>query len=238
MRHKHIFLCTLLVVFGTGLIGCGVQSARDAASGTATAPAEKMGRSGQETAGADVARFSHRTNVESTNNHFALLGFEEAVVNTASDPNRKIVYNAHVELAVEDFTGVPDQVIALVKQYDAYVANSNLSGLTGETRRATWTIRVPVERFEDFVGAAKGLGDLQRVSTTSRDVSEEYYDVEARIRNKTKEEARLLELLENRPGELKDVIEIERELLRVRGGWERMRRRRRVLAEAGRPDTA
>jgi hypothetical protein len=111
------------------------------------------------------------------------------------------------------------------------VASSNLGASSGDNRSAAWTIRVPVEQFEAFVNAAKGLGELTRLSTTSRDVSEEYYDVEARIRNKTKEEERLLKLLEQRPGKLEDVIAIERELSRARGELERMQGRMRVLTD-------
>jgi len=148
-----------------------------------------------------------------------------------TESNRKIIYTATVELAVEDFTGTPERVAELARKYDGYLAGSNLSGQTGESRRGTWTIRVPVERFEEFVKSAKGLGEVVRATTDSRDVSEEYYDVEARIRNKTKEEERLLALLEERPGKLEDVIAIERELSRVREELERMQGRMRVLAD-------
>lgn len=155
----------------------------------------------------------------------------EGATSTTAGLDRKIIYSADVELVVEDFSGVPDQVVALVKKYDGYVADSNLSGKAGSNRSATWRIRIPVGRFEEFVNATKGLGELVRAGTTSQDVSEEYYDVEARIRNKTKEEERLLKLLEERPGELEDVIAIERELSRVREELERMQGRMRVLAD-------
>ncbi len=148
-----------------------------------------------------------------------------------TESNRKIIYTASVELAVEDFSGTPERVAELARRYDGYLAGSNLSGQTGESRRGTWTIRVPVERFEEFVKSAKGLGEVVRATTDSRDVSEEYFDVEARIRNKTKEEERLLALLEERPGKLEDVIAIERELSRVREELERMQGRMRVLAD-------
>jgi len=58
---------------------------------------------------------------------------------------------------------------------------------------------VPVARFDEFLAGAKKLGEVIEQGTSSQDVSEEYYDVEARIRNKTKEEERLLKLLEERP---------------------------------------
>lgn len=143
----------------------------------------------------------------------------------------KIIYQAQVELAVEDFSGVGDEVARLARQFGAYVADSNLSGSTGENRHGVWKIRVPVARFEEFVTAAKGLGELVRASTTSQDVSEEYYDVDARIRNKTKQEERLIALLEERPGKLEDVIAIERELSRVREELERMQGRLRFLTD-------
>jgi len=126
---------------------------------------------------------------------------------------------------------VPDRVIELVKKCDGYIADSSLGGTSGENRHGTWKIRVPVERFEEFVNSSKTLGELINASISSSDVSEEFYDVEARIRNRAKEEERLLKLLEERPGKLEDVIAIERELSRVREDVERMQGRMRVLAD-------
>jgi hypothetical protein len=69
------------------------------------------------------------------------------------------------------------------------------------------------------------------VSVDSQDVTEEFYDVEARIRNKKKQEERLLALLDTAAGELKDVLDIERELARVREEIERVEGRLRVLKD-------
>lgn len=150
---------------------------------------------------------------------------------TATGLARKIIYSANIELVVENLTGVPQRVIELVKQHDGYVADSRQSGETGANRQAFWKVRIPVARFEEFCNAAKGMGELVSAGVTSQDASEEYYDVEARVRNKTKEEERLLKLLEERPGKLEDVIAIERELSRVREELERMQGRMRVLTD-------
>src|SRR5262245_18251989 len=71
-----------------------------------------------------------------------VLGFEaqgdgEGVLpvrltSVAEGLNRKIIYNATVELALEEFGGVPDRVFELVKKFDTYVADSSLSGSSGE----------------------------------------------------------------------------------------------------------
>jgi hypothetical protein len=153
------------------------------------------------------------------------------VTTTAAGLNRKIIYSAKVEIVVENFDGVPDQVVAIVKRFDAYVADSNLLGATGASRHGTWKIRVPVGRFEEFVDAAKSLGELNSASTESQDISEEYFDVDSRIRNKTREEERLLALLADYPGKLDDVMAIERALSHVREELERMQGRLRVLTD-------
>lgn len=161
----------------------------------------------------------------------AAEGLPGAGAATTASTQRKIIYVANVELVVEDFTPVVDKVSALVKKFDGFVADSSLSGTAGSSRRGTWKIRIPVANFDSFVAGTKGLGELISAGTSSDDVSEEYYDVDARIRNKTKEEERLIKLLEERPGKLEDVIAIERELSRVREEVERLEGRLRMLVD-------
>ncbi len=144
---------------------------------------------------------------------------------------RKIVYTAEVDLIVEDFEPVPEQVETLAEQFDAYVANSTVSGSPGSPRTGHWTIRVPVERYEEFLAAARQLGEVRRVSVDSQDVTEEYYDVEARIRNKKKTESRLLRHLEDATGKLEEILEVEKELDRVCEEIERVEGRLRVLKD-------
>ena len=145
---------------------------------------------------------------------------------------RKIIYSADIDLVVEKFDPVPDRVEALVKQFGGFVASSNVSGSPGYPRSGEWTLRVPVESYEGFLAAVRELGwEIQRVSVDSKDVTEEFYDVEARIRNKKKTEERLLDLLENAAGELEDILTVERELSRVREEIERVEGRLRVLKD-------
>ena len=60
-------------------------------------------------------------------------------------------------------------------------------------------------------------------------MTEEYVDLEARIANKQRLEKRILELLEDSDGKITDIIEVERELARVRGEIEQMEGRLRYL---------
>jgi hypothetical protein len=144
---------------------------------------------------------------------------------------RKIIYRATVEIVVEDFDPVQSKVDALVKQFDAYLAKSNISGKPGTPRSGRWTVRVPAERYDAFLEAARELGEVRRVSSDSQDVTEEFYDVEARIRNKKQEESRLIELLKTATGKLEEVLAVEKEISRVRGEVEQLEGRMRVLAD-------
>jgi hypothetical protein len=142
---------------------------------------------------------------------------------------RKIIHTATLSLVVEHFDPVPEKVAALVDRLGAYVARSQITGTAGSLRRGQWTVRVPVERYEAFLLAAGKLGEVHSVNSDSQDVTEEYYDVDARIRNKKQEETRLNDLLAKAAGRLEEVLTLEREITRVRGEVEQLEGRLHVL---------
>ena len=142
---------------------------------------------------------------------------------------RKIIYTATLDLVVEDFSPIPAKVGELANRFDGYIAGSDISGSAGLQRNGSWKIRVPVDRDEKFLDAARGLGELRSEGCDSEDVSDEFYDLTSRIRNKQKEETRLIKLLEDATGKLEEVLKVEKELSRVRGEIERMQGRIRVI---------
>ena len=87
------------------------------------------------------------------------------------------------------------------------------------------------DSYHEFLSAAGDIGvPASRIENAS-DVTEEFVDVEARIKNKRKLEARILELLDRREDKIQHVIEVERELARVREEIERMEGRMRYLKD-------
>lgn len=144
---------------------------------------------------------------------------------------RKIIYTATIRLIVEDFTKAEEDLITLVKNQKGYVISSEVTGTPGTPRSGQWKVRVPVERFEEFRAEAVKLGKLERSAVDSQDVTDEYYDLEARIKNKKVEEARLIQHLEKSTGKLEDILAVEREISRVRGEIERQQGRLQLLAK-------
>lgn len=144
---------------------------------------------------------------------------------------RKIIYNATVELTVEDFADIPAKVEQLAEEYDGFIAHASLQTAAGSPRRGEWRIRVPVDRYASFLDAAETLAELQSRTEDSQEVTAEYYDVQVRIRNKQHEEERLLEHLEESTGKLEEILAVEKEISRVRTEVEQLQGRLHVLQD-------
>jgi hypothetical protein len=144
---------------------------------------------------------------------------------------RQIVYRATIVLDVKDFSQTEQQVAALIKDTGGFVAQFREERPYGAQRGGRWTIRVPVPHFDKFVEEAGKLGVASSRNIASEDVTEEFVDLTARLKNKQQLEARLLELVAKRRDEIKDLLALEAELSRVREEIERMQGRLRYLTD-------
>jgi hypothetical protein len=143
---------------------------------------------------------------------------------------RKIVYQANLRLVVTDFANLESEVSRIVREHDGYLANASIDRTSGEQRSGNWQARIPTDRFDSFLEAASKLGVPESRAQTAQDVTEEFVDLEARISNQKRLEERILQLLDQKEGAIKDVIAVEQELARVRGEIERMEGRLRFLS--------
>ncbi|HST58493.1 MAG TPA: DUF4349 domain-containing protein [Longimicrobium sp.] len=121
------------------------------------------------------------------------------------------------------------RVRALATRVGAVVGNTTISAGTEETRRAQMELRIPSINFDRAVAGLDPIGKVQSVNVTAEDVGEEYTDVSSRVANARRLEARLLDLLETRSGRLEEVLNLEREVARVREEIERAEGRMRYL---------
>ena len=150
---------------------------------------------------------------------------------TPPTAGRQIIYRATLVLNVKDFAETERQIAAIIKQTGGFVAQFREERPYGAQRGGRWTIRVPVPKFDQFVEEAGRLGVAQSREIASQDVTEEFVDLTARLKNKQQLETRLLELVAKRGDEIKDVLALEAELSRVREEIERMQGRLRYLTD-------
>lgn len=164
-----------------------------------------------------------------------LAGMMGAITTTIQAPgnaagfSRKIIYDGEINLVVKDVDSMAGQLVKLVQDAQGYIAEQSTSGSPGSQRSTRWKLRIPVDRFETVVEKVASLGELERNTRTSQDVSEQFYDIEARIKNKKAEEKSLTKILDERSGKLEEVLKVASELSRVRGEIEQLEGRLRVL---------
>jgi hypothetical protein len=137
---------------------------------------------------------------------------------------RKIVYNGNVQLIVTDLDKSEAMLKAILKDTDALIASSEITGSAGSPRSGRWRVRVPVNHFDDFMDAVVKVGVPQKNTTDSQDVSDEYYDLEDRIKTKKMELETLRGYLQEKKvtSQLETILTIEKELSRVRGELDQM----------------
>ncbi|WP_372723113.1 DUF4349 domain-containing protein [Novipirellula sp.] len=144
---------------------------------------------------------------------------------------RRIIYNTSLGLIVKAYSEFETSLPRLVNSVDGFISKSQTDRRYNNQQSGTWVVRVPVDRYHEFVSGVGGLGFAESRREDAQDVTEEYVDVEARVRNNRKLEERIIAMLAERTGKLSDVLEIERELARVREEIERMEGRLRLLAD-------
>ena len=118
---------------------------------------------------------------------------------------------------------------ALAVSVGGYVGNTSMQTGSDQLRSATVEIKVPAPRWGQLVAGLKPIGTLESENENAEDVGEEFVDVQARVANAKRLEARLIDLLANRTGKLTDALQVERELARVREEIERYEGRMRYL---------
>ena len=149
----------------------------------------------------------------------------------SADLKRKIIYNTTIGLVVDDYQKFESALPNLVGQLGGFIASSNTRRNHNDSQSGDWTIRVPAAQYSALIQGVDALGFAESRRENAQDVTEEFVDVQARIKNKKALESRVLGILDDRSGKLADVLEIERELSRVREEIERMEGRLRYLSE-------
>ncbi|QEG39467.1 DUF4349 domain-containing protein [Roseimaritima ulvae] len=224
-RHRRVLFAFHFGVCALAILGCGGESyqATESFDGGKAMPGSS---SGVETATADAVA-SSEIDVSEIDPDDSEAGSQRA----SAAANRKIIYDTTIGLVVEDYQRFESQLPGIVAKHGGFVSHSDTDRSYNDQQRGTWVIRVPVDSYAAFLSGVDTLGFAESRQENAQDVTEEYVDVQARIANKKSLEQRIIQLLEDRSGKLADVLEIERELARVREEIERMEGRLRVLKD-------
>jgi Domain of unknown function (DUF4349)/Putative zinc-finger len=140
-----------------------------------------------------------------------------------------IAHTASLSLVVKDFSAIQAAVKAVVSRHSGYIGELNTSTPPDAAKTFSATLRVPSAQLEPALAELKQLGRADQEAQAGEEVTKQYVDLAARLKNSRATEERLVGVLRNNTGKVKDVLEVENEISRVRGEIEGMEADRRAL---------
>jgi hypothetical protein len=140
-----------------------------------------------------------------------------------------IVQTASLSIVAKNYDEASEAIGELAKARGGYVEKLDAKAQTGSARALSIALRVPAKQLDGFLADLRKLGHVEQESQSNEEVSALYVDLQARLRSAQATERRLIELLATRTGRLEDVLEVERELARVRAEIESMQGQSNVL---------
>ncbi len=149
---------------------------------------------------------------------------------------RLVIRNADIDMVVPNPKQTVDDITKLAEQMGGYVVEANvytrLSSDGVEMPYGNITIRVPADKFADAVAQIGAMAEqIDRKEVNGQDVTEEYVDLEARLKNLEATEAQLQRIMEEATT-TEDVLTVYQELSRVRGEIEQVKGRMKYLQTA------
>jgi hypothetical protein len=144
----------------------------------------------------------------------AQLAADKGIEN-AAPAKRMLVYTGSLGMAVSDIGASIESVQKLADEVGGYMLSMSANSIS---------IRVPAPRFFPVLERMKALGQTISRNINAQDVTDEYVDLQLRLKNAEALRERLVAILEQSTN-VKDTLEVERELNRVRTEIERMKGR-------------
>ena len=220
MKRFWLSLLTGAAIALTGLAGCAAPQSAETAS-------PDLAGSVSSSADSTVAQTPESAVERSSNN-------SEQPTEDRSASRPQLIKKASLNLRVDSIEESIQQVREIVQEQQGDVLSlsdrsrdaATSTGADNNSRlrqEATlFELRVPQDRFDSAVDKLAAIGELEDRSISTEDVSSQLVDLQARISNSQQSETALKEIM-SRSGEIADVLEVSKELSRVRQEIEQMK---------------
>lgn len=154
---------------------------------------------------------------------------EETKNLTVESIDRMVIYQAEIRLKVKNYEKAQSSLEKKASSYGGYIVQSNVFRDDNKQMSGTITIRIPQGHFQQFLHDAEGTAEevLER-NVNGQDVTEEYVDLESRLRSKRVVEERLLEFMK-KANKTEDLLSISSDLGKVQEEIEQVLGRMKYL---------
>jgi hypothetical protein len=127
----------------------------------------------------------------------------------------KIRKSGSIDISVEDLDIAHSTILNILENYNGSVVSSSESG-QGNEKTIYITLKIPVEKFNDLYNDIKNIdGEVIYASYSTEDVTQEYTDLESRLRNLQETEEQLVEILETAET-VEDTLAVYEQLTSIR----------------------
>jgi len=158
----------------------------------------------------------------------ATVQMDKGAPSPSAGEQRKLILTYGISIETPELEKAFREVNRLAEEAGGYVTESSRQQLNDGSYHGRLAFRLPPKGVGSFLDRVRALGKVLSENSTGRDITEEYADLDARLRNAKVSEERLLGFMAKRTEKIADVIELEREISRVRGEIESMEARKRT----------
>lgn len=228
----------LLLVLVIALAGCTAQS--ESATSTVSSPTDSAPASQPKPEAATESRIGF-TDVnrdqklqQSAELQKVSLTDADTAAAAAEAADRKIIRNANLTMEVNSTTDIQHKVTSIAESHGGFVVASEAKQRENiepakRTLDIKLVVRVPATRFGTALDQIRGLANtLREENVTGQDVTEEFIDLEARIRTQKALELQFLEIMKQ-ARKVEDALEVQRQIADVRTEIEKLEGRKRFL---------
>ena len=152
----------------------------------------------------------------------------------AEAADRKIIRNANLTMEVNSTSDMQHRVTTIAEAHGGFVVTSEAkqredADPSKRTLDIKLVVRVPAERFGSALDQIRGLANtLREENVTGQDVTEEFIDLEARLRTQRALELQFLDIMKQ-ARKVEDALEVQRQIADVRTDIEKLEGRKRFL---------
>jgi hypothetical protein len=149
---------------------------------------------------------------------------------TSESVERKLIKEGRVEFETDNLNSTRKTIFEAINKYNGYVSSDQEFKSPGR-KSNTLIIRVPADNFDNLLSdATQGVEKFESKEIDVKDVTEEFLDVQARLKTKKELELRYIDLLKQAKS-VTEILEIEKQIGELRSDIESIEGRLKYLQD-------